>query len=65
MCEGFFATLECEPTDRRRFRSHGEARIAVFRFIEGSYNPSRRHSALGYLSPIEYEGKYDDLNKPA
>ena len=65
MCESFFATLECELIDRRRFRSHGEARIAVFQFIEGFYNPSRRHSALGYLSPIEYERKHDDLNKPA
>ena len=48
-----------------RFRSHSEARMAVFQFIEGFYNPSRRHSALGYLSPIEYERKHDDLNKPA
>jgi hypothetical protein len=35
MCESFFATLECELIDRRRFRSHSEARIAVFQFIEG------------------------------
>ncbi|PWC53798.1 transposase [Azospirillum sp. TSH7] len=53
--ESFFATLECELLDRRRFRSHAEARIAVFTFIEGWYNPRRRHSALGYLSPIDYE----------
>ena len=53
------------PGEAGRFRSHGEARIAVFQFIEGFYNPSRRHSALGYLSPIEYEGKHDDVNKPA
>ncbi|MCW2239716.1 putative transposase [Azospirillum canadense] len=55
MCESFFATLECELLDRRRFRSHAEARIAVFTFIEGWYNPRRRHSALGYLSPTDYE----------
>lgn len=61
MCESFFATLECELLDRNRFRSHSEARIAVFHFIEGFYNPSRRHSALGYLSPIEYERKRHDL----
>ena len=65
MCESFFATLECELIDRRRFRSHSEARRAVFQFIEGFYNPSRRHSALGYLSPIEYERKHDGLIKPA
>jgi putative transposase len=35
MCESFFATLECELIDRRRFRSHSEARMAVFQFIEG------------------------------
>jgi putative transposase len=55
MCESFFATLECELIDRRRFRSQAEARMAVFTFIEGWYNPSRRHSALGYLSPADYE----------
>jgi hypothetical protein len=38
MCESFFATLECELIDRRRFRSHSEARMAVFQFIEGFYN---------------------------
>ena len=47
MCESFFATLECELLDRRRFRSHAEARMAVFEFIEGWYNPRRRHSAIG------------------
>ena len=55
MCESFFATLECELLDRRRFRSQAEARMAVFEFIEGFYNPTRRHSSIGYLSPIEYE----------
>ena len=61
MCESFFATLECELLDRHRFRSHTEARMAVFHFIEGFYNPSRRHSALGYLSPIDYERKHHEL----
>jgi putative transposase len=55
LCESFFATLECELLDRRTFRSHAEARAAIFRFIEGWYNPHRRHSTLGYLSPINYE----------
>jgi putative transposase len=55
MCESFFATLECELLARRRFASQAEARMAVFSYIEGWYNPGRRHSALGYLSPIAYE----------
>jgi putative transposase len=55
MCESFFATLECELLDRNRFRSQVEARIAVFQFIEGWYNPHRLHSGLGYLSPVEFE----------
>jgi putative transposase len=55
MCESFFGTLECELLDRRRFRSHAEARMAVFDYVDGFYNPRRRHSALDYLSPIDYE----------
>jgi len=55
MCESFFATLECELLDRRKFKTKAEARIAIFQFIEGWYNPGRRHSALGYKSPINYE----------
>jgi putative transposase len=55
MCESFFATLECELLDRRKFQTKAEARMAIFEFIEGWYNPARRHSALGYQSPIAYE----------
>jgi putative transposase len=55
MCESFFATLECELLDRERFRTHAEAKMKLFDFIEGWYNPHRRHSALGYLSPIQFE----------
>jgi putative transposase len=55
MCESFFATLECELLDRTRFKNPVEARLAVFDFIEGWYNPHRRHSALAYFSPINYE----------
>src|SRR5271165_3858281 len=60
MAESFFATLECELLDRCRFKTQAEARIAVFDFIEGWYNPHRRHSALGYQSPINYERCYED-----
>ena len=55
MCESFFATLECELLDRHRFKTQAEARTAIFAFIEGFYNRRRRHSSIGYLSPIDYE----------
>jgi putative transposase len=55
LCESFFATLECELLDRNTFHTPTEARLAVFEFIEGWYNPHRRHSALDYLSPNRYE----------
>lgn len=55
MCESFFATLECELLGRRRFKTHAEAEMAIFDFIEGFYNTRRIHSALDYRSPVEYE----------
>lgn len=58
MCESFFASLECELLDRRRFKNHAEARLAVFKYIEGWYNPHRRHSSLGNISPMAYEKRH-------
>jgi putative transposase len=55
MAESFFATLECELIDRRSWQSKTEARLALFTYIEGWYNPRRRHSALGQISPAEFE----------
>ncbi len=55
MAESFFATLECELLERHRFKTPREAEVVVFNFIEGWYNPRRRHSALGYLAPIAFE----------
>ena len=55
MAESFFATLECELLDRQRFKTQAEAQRAVFSWIESWYNPARRHSSLGYLSPMEFE----------
>jgi putative transposase len=55
VAESFFASLECELIDRSRWRTHTEARMAVFDYIECFYNPRRRHSALAYLSPVAYE----------
>jgi putative transposase len=55
MAESFFASLERELLRRRRFKNQAEAKMAVFEWIEGWYSPHRRHSALGYRSPVNYE----------
>ena len=55
MCESFFATLEYELLDRRRFRTTAEAQREVFSLIENFYNTRRLHSALGYKSPANSE----------
>ncbi len=60
MCENFFATLECELLDRKTFRTQAEARMSVFSFIEGFYNPRRRHSAIGNISPMRIEARHAD-----
>jgi len=65
MAESFFASLECELLDRRVFRTRVEARMEVFRYIEGWYNPRRRHSALGYLSPVNFEAEHRARLRPA
>ena len=58
MAESFFASLETELIDRTLWRSLAEARADVFDWIEIFYNRVRRHSALGYLAPAEYEERY-------
>ena len=58
MAESFFATLETELIDRSRWPSGDVARLAVFDWIERFYNRTRLHSALGYLSPDEFERRY-------
>jgi putative transposase len=58
VAESFFATLQTELLDRQAWTSRGELANAVFAFIEGFYNPRRRHSTLGYLSPADYENAY-------
>src|SRR5438128_5158665 len=67
LCESFFATLECELLARQHFRTQADARLAVFDFIEGWYNPRRRHSALEHLSPMFFERTHvrDDRTVPA
>jgi putative transposase len=58
LCESFFATLETELLYRNSFKTQAEASTAIFEFIEAWYNPHRRHSALDYVSPIDYERRY-------
>ena len=60
MTESFFATLECELIARRSWKTKTEARLAVFAWIESGYNPHRRHSALNYLSPNNFERKHQE-----
>ena len=55
MAESFFASLECELIDRRSWKSFAEARMAIFTWIEGWYNPRRRHKGLGQKSPVNFE----------
>lgn len=62
MAESFFASLECELIDRRSFRTKAEARTALFTWIEGWYNPRRRHSALGYRSPVAFEQQQENAD---
>ena len=58
LCESFFATLECELIDRFTFRSNREARLLVFRWIEAWYNPHRKHSSIGRMSPVNFERRH-------
>jgi putative transposase len=53
--ESFFASLKTERVYRRQFQRRQEAQMAIFAYIEGFSNRRRRHSTLGYLSPVEFE----------
>lgn len=58
LAESFFATLECELLDRVSLPTRTHAEREIFTYIEGFYNPRRRHSALGYVSPAEHERRW-------
>ena len=58
MAESFFASLETELLDAHGVRGAAETRMALFQWIEGWYNSRRRHSALGYLSPNDFEKQH-------
>ena len=53
--ESFFSSLKIERTQRKVYRSRDQATADVFDYIERFYNPKRRHSTIGYLSPMEFE----------
>ncbi len=61
LAESLFATLECELFDQQpagRFTTRREAKLAVFDYLEAFYNPRRRHSALGQISPAAFEARH-------
>jgi putative transposase len=58
MSESFNATLECELLVKHCFKNQREAGLVVFNFIEGWYNPRRRHTSIGNISPMKYEQEY-------
>ena len=63
VAESFFATLKTECIYSHRFATRAEAREAIFHFIEVFYNRHRRHSTLGYVSPMEFEMKFIEETK--
>jgi putative transposase len=58
LAESFFASLEKELLRREHFATREQARLRIFWYIECFYNPRRRHSSLGYLSPTDYEQRH-------
>ena len=65
LAESFFATVECELLQRVRLTNREEAKTAIFRFLEGFYNRRRRHSALGYVAPVEFERSWSEARVAA
>jgi Integrase core domain len=53
--ESFFSSLKTERTAKKVYRTREQARADVFDYIECFYNPTRRHSTLGYVSPLQFE----------
>ncbi len=64
VCETFHATLKKEKIYRQSWPTRAAARTAVFEYIEGWYNPRRRHSTLAYLSPAQFERQHAELELP-
>ena len=53
--ESFFSSLKTESTSRKVYRTRAQTRSDVFDYIKRFYNPTRRHSTLGYVSPVQFE----------
>ena len=58
MAESFFATLQLELLDRRTWTTRRDLAQAIFEYLEVFYNQERRHSALNYHAPVEYENRH-------
>jgi putative transposase len=65
LMESFFGSMQIELLDRRTWTTRAELANAIFEWIEAFYNPIRRHSALGYLSPIEHERLHSSVTDAA
>ncbi len=55
VAESFFGTLKTEWVDDEDYKTKDEAKVSLFHYIEAFYNRRRRHSFLGYISPVEFE----------
>jgi putative transposase len=67
MAESFFSTLQRELLDEHRWVTRRQLALAVFEWIEAWYNPKRRHSSIGSVSPVDYESasNVDDVESAA
>jgi len=65
LAESFFGTLQLELLDRKQWKTRRELATAIFEYIEAFYNPERRHSALNYQTPIQYETSHATLTEVA
>lgn len=63
--ESYFATLKRELVSRRNYASHAEAKQDIFEYIEVWYNRQRKHSSIGYMSPVEYEQQWKESTATA
>jgi putative transposase len=65
LAESFFGTLQMELLDRKKWKTRQELALAIFEYLEAFYNPVRRHSSIGYLSPVEFEALHKEVQPAA